>query len=59
MRRYRLRQAAGMACVTLPIGWDDINLLCSAGCLDGRQDFHSKAEVVEALTQFLKLAREA
>jgi hypothetical protein len=58
-KRYRARQAAGEACVTVPIGWRDIELLCSAGCLDGRQDFHSREEVAEALTQFLKLAREA
>jgi hypothetical protein len=58
MRVYRRRLAQGVAVVSVPIGWEDINLLVSAGCLRD-EPLHSRAEVSEALQTFLRLAREA
>jgi hypothetical protein len=58
-RTYRRRQASGLACVTIALGREDIDLLCASGVLDGRQDFHSREEVSAALLEFLRLARQA
>jgi hypothetical protein len=57
-RSYRARLREGIAIVSVPIGWQDIELLVRAKCLDGRADFYDREEVARALKEFLRLARE-
>jgi hypothetical protein len=56
---YRARRRAGRIVVNLEIDAEDVSTLVEAQLLDGRQNFHGRKAIGQAVKEFLRLARYA
>lgn len=58
-RVYRQRERDGKLVVPVELDESDVKLLVEAKVLDGRRDHHSREDLAQAVSNYLKISRYA